>query len=117
MILTSRSVTCGARTYDPAIGRFLSHDPIGLLVTNDTNLYVYTANQPVTSIDASGMDAAYFPNPYKSESRGGSCPSASMYKNWTLSNDPIGDRRRVRLGILRDQQTRMLPEWRCHKYD
>lgn len=39
-----------ARFYDSEIGRFLSEDPIW-----STNLYVYTENQPINKIDASGL--------------------------------------------------------------
>jgi RHS repeat-associated protein len=45
----------GAREYDPAIGRFISVDP--LLVTNDPqqlNAYTYAGNSPVTFTDPEG---------------------------------------------------------------
>lgn len=42
-----------ARYYDPAVGRFLSRDPIGY--ADELNLYVYCGNNPVTQIDPSGM--------------------------------------------------------------
>jgi len=42
-----------ARTYQPKIGRWLSVDPLVLMV--DWNLYVYAANQPTGFGDASGQ--------------------------------------------------------------
>ena len=43
-----------ARYYDPAIGRFISEDPIGF-DGGDVNLYAYVANDPVNLIDPSGL--------------------------------------------------------------
>ena len=42
-----------ARFYDPAIGRFLNEDPIGLL--GGPNLYAYVENQPLTAVDPFGL--------------------------------------------------------------
>jgi RHS repeat-associated protein len=41
------------RYYDPAIGRFLSPDPIGFL--GGLNLYGYADNDPVMNLDPSGL--------------------------------------------------------------
>jgi RHS repeat-associated protein len=41
------------RWYDPAQGRFVQQDPIGLL--GGTNLYSYVANNPVSLVDPSGF--------------------------------------------------------------
>jgi len=42
----------GARGYDTALGRFLSHDPIG--IAGYENLYCYAANEPTSNVDPSG---------------------------------------------------------------
>lgn len=42
-----------ARFYDPAIGRFLSEDPIG--IAGGLNLYAYAGNDPVNSSDPFGL--------------------------------------------------------------
>jgi RHS repeat-associated protein len=42
-----------ARYYDPALGRFVSEDPIGL--SGGLNLYAYAANEPVGSRDPMGL--------------------------------------------------------------
>lgn len=42
----------GARYYDPASGRFLQRDPIGIL--GGTNVYAYGANSPTIGIDPDG---------------------------------------------------------------
>ncbi|MFQ5541710.1 MAG: RHS repeat domain-containing protein, partial [Candidatus Binatia bacterium] len=41
------------RYYDASIGRFVSEDPIGILVGG--NLYAYTFNNPVNTVDLSGL--------------------------------------------------------------
>jgi RHS repeat-associated protein len=42
-----------ARYYDPAIGRFISEDPIGF-EGGDVNLYAYASNNPVNFFDSNG---------------------------------------------------------------
>ena len=44
-----------ARYYDPAIGRFLSEDPIGIK-SNDPNFYRYAGNNPVIRTDPNGKN-------------------------------------------------------------
>jgi RHS repeat-associated protein len=44
----------GRRDYDPAIGRWISRDPIGF-ASGDVNLYAYVSNDPVNAIDPSGL--------------------------------------------------------------
>jgi len=45
-----------ARFYDPAIGRFLSNDPVGFMEggPNHFNRYMYTYNDPVNLVDPDG---------------------------------------------------------------
>jgi RHS repeat-associated protein len=43
-----------ARYYDPAMGRFLSEDPIGF--DSDSNFYRYVRNNPTNGIDPTGLD-------------------------------------------------------------
>ncbi len=61
-----------ARNYDPALGRFMSQDPIGRH-SGDTNYYRYVANNPVAGRDPSGLvewsgtirtDSVSLPIPY-----------------------------------------------------
>jgi RHS repeat-associated protein len=47
-------VTLGARDYDPVVGRWTSKDPIRF-GGGQSNLYVYLHNDPVNSIDPSGL--------------------------------------------------------------
>lgn len=44
----------GARDYDPALGRFLTRDPLGF-GGGQTNVYDYSANDPINLIDPTGM--------------------------------------------------------------
>jgi hypothetical protein len=43
----------GARYYDPATGRFLQRDPIG--IRGGSNVYAYTDSAPTNSVDPSGL--------------------------------------------------------------
>ena len=49
-----------ARYYDPAIGRFITRDPIGF--KGGMNLYSYVQNNPVNFKDAKGLSPAVDPN-------------------------------------------------------
>ena len=44
-----------ARYYHPALGRFISEDPLGMM-SGDANVYVYGRNSSLNLIDPSGMD-------------------------------------------------------------
>jgi len=57
-----------ARYYDALLGRFISQDPIGL-GGGDTNVYRYSANDPVNSSDPSGLQQSTMrkPGPNNSE--------------------------------------------------
>ncbi|MCB9617799.1 MAG: hypothetical protein H6722_35640, partial [Sandaracinus sp.] len=44
----------GARDYDARVGRWTAKDPIGF-EGGDTNLYGYVANDPINSIDSTGL--------------------------------------------------------------
>jgi RHS repeat-associated protein len=49
-------VRFGARDYDPQVGRWVSKDPIRF-DGGDTNIYIYSGNDPINRADAAGMDA------------------------------------------------------------
>ena len=50
-----------ARFYDPAAGRFIKQDPLGM-AAGDPNLYRYVGNSPTNGTDPSGMAAIYNPS-------------------------------------------------------
>ena len=55
---TTGLVDLGARYYDPALGRFLSPDPLNVQVTaQSANAYAYSNNNPVTYTDPTGLYA------------------------------------------------------------
>jgi hypothetical protein len=49
------------RTYDPATGRYLESDPIGLAA--GLNTYAYVGNMPTTYVDPYGLEAVPAPIP------------------------------------------------------
>ncbi len=52
-------VRFGARDYDPEIGRWTAKDPVGFR-GGDADLYVYVFNDPVNSVDPSGLHSIFF---------------------------------------------------------
>ncbi|MDP3650856.1 MAG: RHS repeat-associated core domain-containing protein [Rhodoferax sp.] len=75
-----------ARYYDPAIGRFISEDPLGF-AAGDVNFYQYTANNPVNANDPSG----YCPSCIGAGTSvflGGSIRYAMSGGNWSAVFDP-----------------------------
>jgi len=66
----------GYRYYDPASGRFLQRDPIG--IRGGLNVFCYASNIPSGAVDASGLSVGLLPGPQK--------------KPW----DPMGDPNRPR---------------------
>lgn len=51
------------RTYDGALGRWLSRDPLPNVEKRDTNLYVYVGNNPINLIDPEGTQTPILPPP------------------------------------------------------
>ncbi len=53
------------RAYDPALGRFISHDPLGRLASMglDVQPYIYVFNNPVNRTDPSGLISCRGPMP------------------------------------------------------
>jgi RHS repeat-associated protein len=49
------------RYYMPQVGRYMTTDPLGLLVS--PNLYTYVENEPIGNADASGLSLMPFPAP------------------------------------------------------
>jgi RHS repeat-associated protein len=51
-------VHVGARWYEPATGRFIQRDPIG--IQGGLNVYGYVENSPLDSIDPEGLDGVEY---------------------------------------------------------
>ncbi|WP_459903679.1 RHS repeat domain-containing protein [Catenuloplanes indicus] len=87
----------GAREYDPALGRFISVDPImDLEDPQQWHGYAYANNSPVTSSDPTGLRTDYFDPPPcsaslcgKPENKSG-CEGSACPKTTTLSCQSAG---------------------------
>ena len=69
------------RWYDPSTGRWMSQDPLGLLP--DTNAYRYCGNNPMSSVDPSGLSSepvGVHRGPHRSRRRPLPCPRALSSK-------------------------------------
>jgi RHS repeat-associated protein len=55
---TTGLLRLGARDYDPAVGRWMTKDPLGL-AGGVTNLYEYALNDPINNVDPLGLQAWY----------------------------------------------------------
>jgi RHS repeat-associated protein len=76
--------------YDPAIGRFLSADPLGFLA-GDANLYRYVGNRPLTYFDPSGMsgDLLFYPAAIQYDLNVANASTASLSDNsWKIETCP-----------------------------
>jgi RHS repeat-associated protein len=80
------------RWYNPTTGEWLSQDPLGL--DPDTNSYRYVENDPINSIDPSGLQRQMVPRP----TAGSAVPPPGFFD--TPSVSPIGLPRNVYEGAV-----------------
>ena len=73
-----------ARYYDPAIGQFVSEDPIGF-AAGDSNLRRYVGNSPTNATDPSGMWAAPGSDGISDAAWENALRQVSDLTNWTAS--------------------------------
>jgi RHS repeat-associated protein len=82
-----------ARHYDPAVGRFISFDPMSFQA-GDYNLYRYVVNNPANLIDPSGLAYKLTAKQFKREAL--QCGSVLYQSLWELDHrTPIGSTRYV----------------------
>jgi RHS repeat-associated protein len=84
----------GARLYDPAIGRFLSRDPLLIPRTSaTTNAYAFAMNDPMNGSDPSGLDeeitVARPPTRNEDRGAGGESPLPATFDLPTGGGDPF----------------------------
>ncbi len=85
-----------SRAYDPAIGRFVSPDPIVPAPANPQSLnrYSYVYNNPLGFVDPSGNSAEWFNQAWRDEYRvdHGQYPGPSDYafREWSMTNASRG---------------------------
>ena len=58
------------RAYNPAIGRWLSRDPIDSDTDPIANLYLYASDDPIGAVDLLGLTSESFPNAEKAAQAG-----------------------------------------------
>ncbi|MBK9693454.1 MAG: RHS repeat-associated core domain-containing protein [Gemmatimonadetes bacterium] len=103
-----------ARYYDPALGRWISEDPIG--IAGGLNVYAYAGNDPVNLTDPSGLDPDCKPIdvPPRGRSRG-LASSASGHEphsgRWAVG--VAGSQQRLRDGRLPRPGMQRLPRSGC----
>jgi RHS repeat-associated protein len=73
-----------ARYYDPAVGRFISEDPLGFRA--GVNFYAYVGNNPINANDPTGQDAApyHFIATFVAARREGMSMSESLALAWNV---------------------------------
>jgi RHS repeat-associated protein len=83
------------RMYDPALGRFLSPDPVEDLAGQAANPYSYVANHPATSVDPTGWQEDGDSNgggTWKHGDSSGNCGSSCSFEGdtYTSARKPAG---------------------------
>jgi RHS repeat-associated protein len=81
-------ILCGARWYNPQIGRWLSRDPIGY--GGGENLYAYCDGDPVNGVDADGTDPLghhFVPSAVR-DSPGLSASAREVFERYTTGSFP-----------------------------
>lgn len=73
------------RTYNPALGRWISRDPLGESI--GTNLYYYGLNEPIRHLDPLGLDVVFLHDPRALGGIGRSAVAVgSDAKGWTYES-------------------------------